>query len=245
MTGRTEPPDLMRHLAQLERRVEQIERANRTKRTTRPTPVVGNELLLGDAGQDQIHAHTHDGDGYIHFLADGEQFHGNLYQATSGTKGTTRQAEVVLVSSRLNTFVPQIRLKSDSDDGTLPSRVLIDAGNGRVDIEAATGGAYIFNRNIPVMRGAGGLNVSNTKFFIQCDSTVVDTDASGNATIAFPSVFPTGLVTVVVSNGDQSPAGGIINSQVKTASQFQVHVRRHDGTIFDGLVRCDWIAVGY
>lgn len=33
MTGRTEPPDLKRHLAQLERRVEQIERASRIRRT--------------------------------------------------------------------------------------------------------------------------------------------------------------------------------------------------------------------
>lgn len=83
------------------------------------------------------------------------------------------------------------------------------------------------------------------QYLWQVGSSVVDTDASGNATIALPVTFAGGIVAVLPTNGDGSPVGGIVNSHSKTTSQFGISVLRHDGTAYDGLFRCDWLAVGW
>jgi hypothetical protein len=79
-------------------------------------------------------------------------------------------------------------------------------------------------------------------------SSVVTTDASGNATIAYSTAFPSGTAVVMPINGDSGTAPQMILSAVASttnASQFGVHASTNTAAIASTTVRINWIAVGY
>lgn len=83
---------------------------------------------------------------------------------------------------------------------------------------------------------------------VMADSTVVTTNAGGGATVAFPSAFPNGLITVVACLGDwttdPAPSVQVIWSSGTGPSGFNLHVDYNGAALANSTVRVNWIAVG-
>lgn len=79
---------------------------------------------------------------------------------------------------------------------------------------------------------------------VQCQSSVITTDASGNATITYPSAFKQGVLTVLAMNGDYSNGGDVVvslrNWDAAKLTTFDVHL---SGSV-SGTRRVNYIAIG-
>lgn len=81
---------------------------------------------------------------------------------------------------------------------------------------------------------------------IQAGTLVFTTDAAGNWTFTFPTAFPNGLLSVVVSNGDTTITDAIANTVGGTASGTTIRMEHGNGAAINaGLVRVNWIAIGW
>jgi len=91
---------------------------------------------------------------------------------------------------------------------------------------------------------------ASTQMLWQSATTVQVTNGSGETTIAFPTAFPNGVASVLVSNGEDFAALGsvgfaVVNSQV-TTSGFVVRARVGGGGLVPNQVlRFNWIAIGW
>lgn len=90
------------------------------------------------------------------------------------------------------------------------------------------------------------INTSTTQMRQEAGTNVLTTDASGFGVITFPLAFPTSVLTVVVSNGDDAiqatmSLGGC------TTSTFTFHLRSVVyGTLMPSTTcRVNWIAIGW
>lgn len=82
------------------------------------------------------------------------------------------------------------------------------------------------------------VNPATSQMLWQAGSTVVNTDASGLATVPFPTPFPSGLLTVVTTIGDVTCGNGVVQPPY-SGSSFTYH------TSANGLCRINWIAFGW
>ena len=94
----------------------------------------------------------------------------------------------------------------------------------------------------------GGTPAGNT-FLIQAGATVVTTNSSGIGTVTFPTPFPTGLVTVLLTDGDDSATGSDAIVSLRTAPtitsfKFQA-IYGPVGEPHVGSMRINWIAIGW
>ncbi len=94
----------------------------------------------------------------------------------------------------------------------------------------------------------GAVDPAQTQMKWQAASTVVATDANGFATIAYPTAFSNGVVSVTVVNGSAefgSMTVGVLAEQC-TTSGFVALVTDADGApVINGLRRFNWTAVGW
>lgn len=89
---------------------------------------------------------------------------------------------------------------------------------------------------------------SSVKFTIQAGSTVATTNAFGDVTISFPATYPTGLLTVVAWNGDDTAAAGVKVARrgATNTAGFSIRAYTTGTTAFvSAAIRVDWIAVGW
>lgn len=89
--------------------------------------------------------------------------------------------------------------------------------------------------------GLGGGLIGNggtlaTNFLIQGGS---GTAGTGTTSVAFPTAFPNGVVTLVVSNGDGAANSGVIYSSTVSLTNFSVT------SSVAGTYRYNWIAIGW
>ena len=79
------------------------------------------------------------------------------------------------------------------------------------------------------------------QFYMQAGSTIVTTNAGGDATITFPTAFPTGLLTVLATDGDDSGSTAVVSivGTGTTRSSFNLSSPKV------GTVRINWIAIGW
>lgn len=87
--------------------------------------------------------------------------------------------------------------------------------------------------------------IDGTACFVQAGSNVVNFGAANPATINFANAFPNGVITVVVSNGDASPVGAILNTETHALGSFKVRGVSDAGVALAGLTRVNWVAVGH
>lgn len=129
MTGRTEPPDLKRHLAQLERRVEQMERQSRIRRTTqRPEELfvrrVGDtmtgSLTLAGAGTRLLRPSA---DGLLDMRAEGFE-----WRTAAGTFLASLDTTAVTKSWSYRTY----------DKNGVATRIEIDTANSLAEVRFTT-----------------------------------------------------------------------------------------------------------
>ena len=82
---------------------------------------------------------------------------------------------------------------------------------------------------------------------IKYGSSVVTTNASGDATVLFSSSFSTETTTVLAVNGDNTAFGnGTISIISKATNGFNIHCFNSDGSAkASSAVRVNYIAVGY
>lgn len=133
--------------------------------------------------------------------------------------------------------------------------------NGRLILEHTNGTILSqqggVSRMLTPLRGRGAamdggiapaVGSTAQQYWEQAGSDVVATDASGFATINFPSAFPSNLLTVVLSNGDQGVATyGLftLNSGTAAGFTFRVINTQTSGVYGSQNVRCNWIAKGW
>jgi hypothetical protein len=89
-------------------------------------------------------------------------------------------------------------------------------------------------------------------YFIQAGSIVQNTNSSGVARVTFPTPFPNGLLTVILTNGDQAISRGlgeVLHLEVVTGATknyFDYVAHRGDASrVGNQLHRCNFIAIGY
>lgn len=75
--------------------------------------------------------------------------------------------------------------------------------------------------------------------------TVVVTAATGGYQVTFPTAFPSGVVMVLLSFGDDPSA--VVTPFVGnlTTSGFKIYLRNSGGIINGGLYRLSWLAIGW
>ena len=85
---------------------------------------------------------------------------------------------------------------------------------------------------------------ANGTIKVQSSSAVITTDASGNATITYPSAFTQGVLTVIAMNGDYSNGGDVVvslrNWNAATLTTFDVHLSNS----VSSARRVNYIAIG-
>jgi hypothetical protein len=81
---------------------------------------------------------------------------------------------------------------------------------------------------------------SGQALLLQCGSDVVTTDGSGNATVIFPTPFPGGVVTVLVTNGDAGVNAFRPGVTGTTKSNFSGAFE-----VLSTEIRLNWIAIGF
>lgn len=99
-----------------------------------------NGFNVGETGEQRMEMHRHSGawgvGTFLHFYAPGEMQHGNLYQDTTGTAGTTRRQRLWLYPSDMGWGTPQIRMLSSSEDGSIQSELFLDGSTWIKDTPA-------------------------------------------------------------------------------------------------------------
>jgi hypothetical protein len=86
--------------------------------------------------------------------------------------------------------------------------------------------------------------------WLQSGTTVVTTDASGNAGIAYPVAFSGGVVSAVVCNGDSNTGNltmSLAGAFTQTLSTLYVNVKvaNTGAVVASSSVRINWIATGW
>lgn len=96
--------------------------------------------------------------------------------------------------------------------------------------------------------GTSGSFTLSGGLIVKWGSTVVTTDAGGNATISYPTAFPSATYSVVPWNGDSSSAPqailSIYTGAATTAANFSVHANNNTGAITSTSIRVGWLALG-
>jgi hypothetical protein len=106
----------------------------------------------------------------------------------------------------------------------------------------------LFGRTASSLAGGGPPAVSSStqQFYEQAGTSLLNFDAFGDAQLVFPSAFPNGLLSIVVSNGDPTLGVDLIMSTyVYAAASCFVHCRNSGGGIVSGNRRVNWIAKGW
>lgn len=120
-------------------------------------------------------------------------------------------------------------------DNDMPGWVKISE-DGKVPLFGLTGG-----------RG-GGVPAAGTQFLIQAGSTVLQQEVNGYGTIWLPKVFPNGIISATVTNGDIQTTGRGWHAGLNAANGSALFVNLSNGSgvgYSQGLWRCDWIAIGW
>lgn len=135
-----------------------------------------------------------------------------------------------------------VTVTGDTATGTLHTTGLTTLGSG-ANVTGTT------DTDTLLVNGSSPMLSTTTARLVQAGSSVVSTDASGNATISFPQTFPTAVDTIVCNNGDwASFPGCIITRQSQwTTSAFVIKAYKDftTPTLLAGTMRVDWIAVGH
>lgn len=89
----------------------------------------------------------------------------------------------------------------------------------------------------------GGTPTTSTQFYIQAGTSVQTLNGSAGGAVNFPVAFPNGVVTVMVSNGDNGTLSqpSVIQNQVSNAAfGFQ-----YSNSIGTASIRMNWLAIGW
>jgi hypothetical protein len=99
---------------------------------------------------------------------------------------------------------------------------------------------------------AGSVAAGDGGFMVQAGSVVQNTNSSGVARVTFPLPFPNGLLTVLLTNGDQASSrslGEVLHFEMvhpATKNYFDYVAHRSDSFRFASqLHRLNFIAIGY
>lgn len=95
---------------------------------------------------------------------------------------------------------------------------------------------------------SGSVNLSTTQPIIQAGSVAGTTNGTGYLSISFPSAFPTGILTVILTNGDQDAATyGLTTASGVSTSGFSARaVNPNSGGAYTNQgVRFNYIAIGW
>lgn len=144
-----------------------------------------------------------------------------------------------------------------SNTGGLTTDTLTSTGNavlgGTVTVPAASiaGASLVANSVTPAqMLGIDLFGVATTsvgvapaagsgQFYMQSGSTV-GAFSSGALSVSFPTAFPTGVLSIIVCNGDDAGGGSMSVSQANTSTSGFRAQKTGDGTF-----RVNWIAIGF
>lgn len=91
-------------------------------------------------------------------------------------------------------------------------------------------------------------SLATTKMLIQGGNVVVTTNASGDASFNFPTPFPTGLLTVILTPGDIGVGGSFAVNFVTGTNATSVAFRVYTGypsVLATASSRVNWIAIGW
>jgi hypothetical protein len=183
-----------------------------------------------------------------------------LIQITAGSSGVTsiidlrcwaRNGGVVAKDELALTYLkePGAQVKIN---GVLWSCYINSSGSSVWSKQAADG-------YIPLLGTSGSLvntGPNTGSFYVQAGSHVGKTDGAGYGRITFPKPFPTGLVTVILTNGDSSidrarsmtlsPAvsGSPWNNGTKVDVVYTL-MNSAGGMTPNQLARINWIAIGW
>jgi hypothetical protein len=88
--------------------------------------------------------------------------------------------------------------------------------------------------------------VATNQFLIQA-ATVVINFSGGNGSVTWPVAFPTGVLTVLTSNGDSAAINyALFSTHTTTTSGTSiVCINSGTGVGIDGLVRVNYMAIGW
>ncbi len=106
----------------------------------------------------------------------------------------------------------------------------------------------IFGVSTPVMGGTPP-PAGNNGFKIQAGSNVVNMGGLAHQTITFPAAFSTGVLTVLVADGDSESSGGSKNIAVTavdvTKTNFKFRAVNEGAALIGGSIQVNWFAIGW
>lgn len=91
----------------------------------------------------------------------------------------------------------------------------------------------------------GTVDPSATQMIVQAGSTVVTLNGAGEATVTYPTPFPTGVLTVLAIDGDTAANWGVVGIHGGTNANFIVNVRQALTVATVGAFRVQWVAIGW
>ena len=90
--------------------------------------------------------------------------------------------------------------------------------------------------------GEGTIPTAGSQFIIQAGSAVATVNAAGGFSFEWPEAFPTAILSVQLTSGDNAVHAGAI--ELRNVTTLTVCHANAPGCT-DGVVRCDYIAIGY
>jgi hypothetical protein len=93
------------------------------------------------------------------------------------------------------------------------------------------------------------VNPETSKVFMQGGTHVVQTNASGDVTLTYPTAFPNGLLSFMCWQGDNTHAGATYETYLGGAALSYQKVRVYNSSggewANSGFMRVNWIAIGW
>jgi hypothetical protein len=124
----------------------------------------------------------------------------------------------------------------------------VDTAGAASWVRSSTSSIDLYGRGGSI---SGGTPATDARFLMQAGSLVQSSNGSGFAPLTFPVAFPTGLVSIVLLNGDAAQgdldvevAGGSYGNGSRTGVTYKV--TGSNGAAWGSkLHRVNWIAVGW
>ena len=161
-----------------------------------------------------------------------------------------RGIKKTIIGQAIKTQVGQHATASENHfwDGSVPNELTLKRGTPDVpgaELIKALDGVLSFPSQGQSLVGNGYVNLPGG-LIIQWGSSVVTTNALGNATITYPIVFPTSGQPMGLLNGDVATTGpAFIGMEGASNSLFDMRVSQQTGAAYVGAARINWIAIGY
>lgn len=184
-------------------------------------------------------------------------------QIFSGTgSGTGERIDLLLALCEYFTAANQVIVGSGNGTGTV--KTYLDTAAGDIAPVGNAGAAVAGSKGMAAdaghthaqslfnvegnLAGTAPPAVATGGYLVQAGTITGTTNASGQLNHTYPSAFPHGLLTLVITNGDSAAVADLtidIIHSLDSVTGFAVSLRSNNVLLNTGLVRLNYIAIGY